>query len=98
MDKQLIKQVIQESFDGLWNSEMIAEKILVSDDTVIIGQGSLLDSIAFITLFSDIEDRLSEKTGTEIFLVLGDIHEFNESKTALNVGILSDYIATIIPD
>jgi len=98
MDKQIIQQVIQESFDSLWNSEMIPEKILVSDDTVIIGKGSVLDSIAFITLFSDIEDRLSEQTGTEIFLVLGDIHEYNESKNALNVRTLLDYIGTIIPD
>lgn len=98
MDKKIIQQVIQESFDSLWNSEMIPEKILVSDDTLIIGKGSVLDSIAFITLFSDIEDRLSEQTGSEIFLVLGDIHEYNESRNALNVRTLLDYIETIIPD
>ncbi len=96
MNKQEIKQIIQDSFDGLFNSGMIPEKINITDDTIIIGKGSLLDSISFITLFSDIEDRLSEETGQELFLVLGDIHEFNEDKHVLTIRILSDYIQTLI--
>ena len=96
MDKQIIHKAIQDSFDSLYNSEMISEKVEVTDDTVIIGRASVLDSIAFITLFSELEDRLSEASGKEIFLVLGDIHEFNSDKSSLGVNVLTDYILTII--
>lgn len=92
MEKNEIIELIQQSFDALFDAEMIKEKINVNQDTVLLGMYSELDSIAFITLFSEIEDRLSEKTGKEIYLVLSDIHEFNPDNNNLNVGVLTDYI------
>jgi len=96
MNKQRIQQIIQDSFDSLHNSAMIPDKIVIGDDTVIIGRDSVLDSISFITLFSELEDRLSEETGKEIFLVLGEIHEFNQDKNVLTVSVLSNYIMNLL--
>ena len=70
MNKEKILELIQNSFDSLYNSEMISEKISVTDNTIIIGKGSILDSISFITLFSELEERLSVESDNEIFLVL----------------------------
>jgi acyl carrier protein len=92
MKKEALLEICQESFNSLWQSEMISEKADVNEDTVIIGDDSILDSIAFITLFSEIEDRIDEKTGKEISLVLSEIHDFNKNRNMLTLGILADFI------
>lgn len=96
MEQQQVFQLIQESTDSLYNSGLIPEKVTVFNDTVLLGKGSILDSVAFITLFSEIEDRLSEKTGKEIFIDFAQLHDFNSDKSMLNVSTLADYIIKLL--
>jgi len=92
MGKNEIIELIQQSFDALFDAELISEKVNVNLDTVLLGTNSELDSIAFITLFSEIEDRIADNTGNEMYLVLSEIHDFNSDKTSLNVEVLVEYI------
>jgi acyl carrier protein len=92
MNKSEIFNIIQEAFDALHTAEMLDEKVIVKPETVLLGNNSVLDSISFITLFSEIEDRLSEASDNEIYLILSEIHDFNPEEISLNVSVLSDYI------
>lgn len=92
MKKEDVLNLIQESFDSLFDADMIKDRVEVSDNTVLLGSGSPLDSISFITLFSEIEDRISDLSGAEFYLVLSEIHEFNADDNVLNVSVLIDFI------
>lgn len=87
--------VMQEVFDGMKKSGMFDENEILDSDTVILGVGSDFDSLGFVTFISDVEERVSDVVGAEIYLILSDIHEFNQDKTALSASTLASYIASI---
>jgi acyl carrier protein len=96
MNKEEIFALIQNTFDGLEEGGVIDKRISITGDTVLIGPDTVLDSIGFVTLFTDLEERLSEITGEEIFLLIDEIHEFNPEDTFLTVSVLSDYLANLL--
>lgn len=86
---------LQASLDSLHRSDLIESRVEVCDDTVLLGTNSPLDSIAFATFLPDLEDRLSEAMGREVFLLLEEIHEFNDDEAALTAKILVEYIVEL---
>ena len=83
---------IQESLDGLYNSSMIDSKIFVSEETELFGGRSNIDSMCFVALITDVEDRLCRLTGKDIFIVLSDIEELYPDSPVLTVGLLINYL------
>jgi hypothetical protein len=92
MDRTQINNIIQDSVDSLFRSELISEKITINNETTLLGRGSVLDSVAFITLFSEIEDRLSTITESDVIIDYNQLHDYNTDKSSLNVSILCDFI------
>ena len=88
-----VLELLQESFDSIYRSGLVKDQTRVNDDTVLLGNGSTVDSIAFVTLVADFEDRLDRENGQPIYIVLSDIHNFNPSKSSLSAGTLAQYIA-----
>lgn len=95
MDKNTALRLMQESFDSMQRSGMLEESIAVGADTVILGSGSALDSLGFVTFVSDMEERVSEETGADHYLILTEIHEFNAEQSFLSAGTLASYIEKI---
>lgn len=95
MNIENVINLMQESFDSMKRSGMIEDDIVVNFDTVILGSGSSLDSLGFVTFISDLEERVSAETDQEHYLILADIHEFNAEQTFLSAGTLAQYIAKI---
>lgn len=95
MNIENVINLMQESFDSMKRSGMIEDDIVVNFDTVILGSGSSLDSLGFVTFISDLEERVSAETDQEHYLILTDIHEFNAEQTFLSAGTLAQYIAKI---
>jgi len=92
MNKEISFQVLQDAFSSLHRSGILEQDIVITEDTVILGAGSPLDSIGFVMFITDIEDRISSATDKEIYLVLSEIHEFNIDNQYLTAGKLADYI------
>jgi hypothetical protein len=89
-------QLIQDSMDSLIRSGTIeTEKVKVTHETVLLGEGALLDSIGFVTFVTDMEDRMEEKTGHECYLVLNEIGEFNINSPSLKAEVLSRYLVKL---
>jgi hypothetical protein len=85
-------RLIQDSFDSLHRSGMIEEKEKIDYDTCLLGDGSVLDSIGFVTLFAEIEDRIFQKVEKEIYLVLDEISEFDINAPFLSAKIIANYM------
>ena len=92
MKKETSFQILQDAFSSLYRSGMLEQDITIEENTVILGVGSPLDSLAFVTFITDIEDRISSETGREIYLVLNEIQEFNDEEQHITAGNLADYI------
>ena len=89
-------ELIQKSCDSLQRVGLLEKEITVQDGTVLLGPGSPLDSIAFVTFVTELEDRLNRAEDREdIFLVLKDIHEFNTVDSSLTAGILARYLTRL---
>ena len=95
MDKNKALQIMQESFDSMHRSGMFEEALVVDSATVILGSGSSLDSLGFVTFISDMEERVSDESGQDHYLILSDIHEFNAEEAFLSAGTLAQYIEKI---
>ncbi len=87
--------LIKQSVKSLRESGLIETEFETTSDTVLLGTGAALDSISLITLLSDVEEKVSGKTGKEVFLVLNEVHDFNEDKQNLTVDTLARYIEKI---
>lgn len=88
-----------ELIDGVVKNLVASDAINTIDgfdeQTIVLGNGSVLDSISFITFITDIEDKLQEVTGKELYLVLNEINNFNVDNPNLTVGGLATYLATL---
>lgn len=88
--------IIRETFESLQRSGIIESGTEVNSDTVILGNTSILDSIAFITFITELEDRLSQQYSENIYIVLNEITEFNINNPYLTNKILANYLEKLL--
>jgi hypothetical protein len=87
--------LMRESIEGLRSSGIIEKPFDLTEDTVIFGADSPLDSIGFVTFVTDMEDRLAASAGKDISITLLDIDDFNESDPHLTVKRLADFLVRL---
>ena len=85
--------VIRDTFESLQRSSIISSDISFSENMVVLGSDSELDSLGFVTFISDLEERISNEDDKDVFLVLDDISDFNMNNPSLTVKALALYIA-----
>ena len=90
--------VIRDAFARLHDGGVLEAKIAVTPATVLLGTGSSLDSLGFVSVMSEIEDRLTAATGREVALLFDEIHAFNPDKSSLTVGTLSRFIDHLLTE
>ena len=95
MDAKRALQLMQDSVDSMQRSGMMEETIKITPDTIVLGTGSSLDSLGFVTFISDLEERVSAESGKEHFLILTEIHEANADQAFLSAGVLAEYVQKI---
>lgn len=95
MTSEKALQIMQEAFDSLKESDIIKVDVKVSPDLVLLGKGSPLDSLGFVTLMTEMEDRMSRETGQDIFFVINDIADFNMDNPFLSASVFANYMATL---
>lgn len=89
------KKLIINCIESLVRSGTIEMQSDIDDGTVLLGRDANFDSLGFITLITELEDRLEKVVGNEIYIVLDEIEEFNIDNPYLTVEALSKYIETL---
>ena len=92
----LALKIVHDSFESLQRSGTIEKEVAINTDTVLLGSGSFLDSIEFVTFVSEVEERLEDETGDVNFIVLNDIAEFNINRPELTVEIFAQYLVKLV--
>lgn len=98
MNTEKAIQLMKDTFGSLHRSSLLEKEVEVNEDTVLLGSGTELDSMGFVTFVTDLEDRLSRENGEDVYLILSDIHEFNVDSSFLSAGILARYVAKLTGD
>ena len=90
-----IREIIFESIEEI-NLQLAKDKqIQKSDDGVLYGPKSVLDSLGLVNLIIDIEQRFHDKT--EISINLADEKALSQKNSPyLTVKSLSDYISKLL--
>ena len=95
VSKEKAMEIIADVFESLFRTESIESKVDVNKETVVLGPGSPLDSMGFVTFITELEDRLIDETDDDIYLIINDIHEFNIASYTdqfLAVGVVAEFI------
>lgn len=95
LTKEFALNLIKDSLSSLQRGGLIAQEVTFSGDTVLLGTGTALDSIAFVTFVLELEDRLHRETNQELDLVLDKIHALNPENSRLSADTLAQYIVTL---
>lgn len=88
MDKAQIKEIIVEALNDLLESKDV--KIKVDGTTVLMGTGSMIDSLDLVTLVVDIESRLLDED-IEVS-ILSEKAMSQKSSPFLSINHLNDFI------
>lgn len=88
--------LIVDCIESLVRSESIEPIENLSRETIVLGVGSVMDSISFITFITEVEDRIQMETEEDYYLVLNEIDAFNINNPHLKLGVLAEYMAATV--
>ena len=94
--KENAYKLIADCIDSLIRSDSMEPIENYNMDTIILGSGSVMDSISFVTFITEVEDSIQSETGEEFYLVLNEIDAFNINNPNLTLGSLAEYISVSI--
>ena len=87
--------LIEESLRKLESEKMIDGKLNFSESLPLLGPGTQLDSLGFISFLTDLEERISLKTEEETYIVLNNIENFDINQSKLTVLQLAHHIVKL---
>ena len=86
MTEERAFELIVASLGNMKESKMLESNVELNTETILLGVGSPLDSIGFVTFVTDLEDRISSEANKDLYLVLNEIDEFNINVEAVLEG------------
>ena len=95
VDKASILALLRESVQSLRRSGIIDVDMDVQPGTVLLGTGSSLDSMGFVTFVTDVEERLNRVTGKDLYIVLTELEELYPGETQLTASMFADYLVQL---
>lgn len=88
-------QIMQSSLDSLKESQIIKVAVTVTSELVLLGRGSPFDSLGFVTLMTEMEDRMSRSTGQDVFFNIMEVSSFNIDNPFLSAKAFGEYMVSL---
>ena len=89
-------QHIQITLNEMHSGGALSEEIEITPDMLLVGNGSPLDSIGFVTFLIDLETRLETTTGNTVSLALSEIEGESQNSGSVSCGMLAQHIVRSI--
>ena len=87
--------LMQQSMESLCRTGVIEASVHLDRDTILLGDGSSLDSMGFVTFVADVEERLNRETGKDLYIVLTELEDVYPNSTALSAAMFADYLEAL---
>ena len=91
MTEERALELIFAALGELKKTKMLGLDVELNKETILLGVGSPLDSIGFVTFITDLEERISSEANKDLYLVLDEINQFNINLPHLCLGALAKY-------
>ena len=95
LETTAVLDLLRESMRSLRRSGIIEADVEVEPDTVLLGEGSSLDSMGFVTFVTDVEERLNRATGEDLYIVLTELEERYPGAAALTASMFAGYLVAL---
>ncbi len=92
MNKERAFELIKGTLDNMRNLELLEEDVIIDGDTILLGDGSPLDSIGFVSFITELEERLIKETNQDLYIVLDEVDALNANNPSLVADVLAKYI------
>ena len=96
MTTDAIFTLIKNVLENLHETDVIAEPINVREDTLLIGDGAELDSMAFVSFFTELESAVSQLAERTVFLSLDKVTDFDSKDPKVTVSDIAQYVKQIV--
>ena len=94
--EQRIKDLILEALKNVKDSEAVYQNLELSDETIILGNQSPFDSIAFTAFATDFEEKMEDEIGEQYVLNLEEIFSLHGRKTKITVKELAKLVNKLV--
>lgn len=91
-------EIIKQSLESLKRSDVIKTLPELTDETVLLGENAMLDSLGFVTFVTEIEDRLYDETDKDLYLALDELQTYCGDIPILTTKLLSEFMTTLKED
>ena len=88
----LLKKIITSSLEKLKKEKSIPKNVKINENTILLGDNSICDSIAFVTFLTYCEEEIKIKFKQNFVIKMNEIHDLNEGKHALKI---KDFISAL---
>ena len=97
IQKEQVVQAIYEAVDEVNQQQPADRKLTKSPDTLLYGQGALLDSLGLVTLVMETEQRINDLSGRSV--TLANEKAFSQKNSPFRtVASLADYIVALLAE
>ena len=94
MDRNKILNLVLACANEINEERSIDDQIIIDENLLLLGDGSLLDSLAIVSIIVDIEAAISREFGRPLLLTDNRARS-QASSPFLNIRTLVDYIDSI---
>jgi acyl carrier protein len=95
MEYKAIYDIFEKIFNNLNRSGVISAKIECTPDTVLMGEGTQLDSLAFVAFLADVEEYFSKILGKTVVVDLNNLKDFSIETPFVSIEALASYLSTL---
>lgn len=96
MTHKFLIEIVEKILMDLQKAGMLEGDLNFSENLALIGPGSPLDSLAFISFLTQLEDKLSLEKETDVYISLNEIQGFDLSKNHLVVKDLIQHLSSTL--
>ena len=97
IERSRVVQIIMACLDDLDSDQLQAGAADISEDMVLFGPGSGLDSLGLVTLLVDVEQRINDEFDS-IITIMDDRAMSQRHSPFRSVGSLTDYIMQLLQE
>jgi len=94
--QQAVEKSIRTALDSLKSESMLPASFEFDDETILLGQDSALDSIAFVGFLTAVEDSLTEYCGRNVYVLVDEIPDVNIDNPTLTVSSFRSHLTRLV--
>ena len=87
-----IKKIVMDTLKDLQKKKVITKNLKISDNSVLLGDNSILDSIGFVTFLTNCEESFQKNFKKNFIIKMNEIHDLNQGKHFLK---LIDFVKAV---